>query len=672
MHTVPRLLVDLALVLGVAGLTGLLFHRLKLPVVLGYVLAGLVVGPHVPVPLVADEGNVQTLADLGVTLLMFSIGLEFSLQRLFHAGPTALLMGSIQVGFAMLLGTSAANFLGWSPAEAIFTGATIAISSTMVVAKLFEEHRPTRSVREAVLAVLVIQDLYAILLLTGLGTYAQLGGLRAAELGATLLRLGLFLALVLVVGRLLVPRFLRWVADHTRAESLLIVSTGLCFVLAVGAAKAGFSVALGAFLAGMLAAESGRVRAIEHLVLPLRDLFTAVFFVAVGMMLDPRAILPMLGPILLLSVLLILGNALSLSAGGLLAGLPLRTSLRSALALGQIGEFGFIILATGIAAGVLRKELYTVGVAVGVLTAFTTPFLLKVSGPFAEAVESRLSQRLRNSLGLYQAWAESLRRRGIRRGEGRDLRRPFLFLLLDAATLAALVPTFGMLLRRWTPWVEGHFHWGHLAAQLVGASVLGVIAALLVLGILRQGRILARDLAVLAPGPDGVVVGRRGSHLLAGGLRVAVMLTIGLPLVAVIQPFAPGGLVLVLALTVFAATLALQLFRARRHAREMLGPMEWLVAQVRDPWAAEGQSGAAVSGTLRSLRLGPRCPSLGRKLGELDLPGRAGVTVVALLRDGSRPVALHPSPELRQGDLLALAGADSALDEAEVLLGEEE
>lgn len=672
MHTVPRLLIDLALVLGVAGLTGLLFHRLKLPVVLGYVLAGLVVGPHVPVPLVADEGNVQTLADLGVTLLMFSIGLEFSLQRLFHAGPTALLMGSIQVGFAMVLGTSAANLLGWSPAEAIFTGAAIAISSTMVVAKLFEEHRPTRSVREAVFAVLVIQDLYAILLLTGLGTYAQLGGLRAAELGATLLRLGLFLALVLVLGRLLVPRFLRWVADHTRAESLLIVSTGLCFVLAAGAAKAGFSVALGAFLAGMLAAESGRVRAIEHLVLPLRDLFTAVFFVAVGMMLDPRAILPMLGPILLLSALVILGNALSLSAGGLLAGLPLRTSLRSGLALGQIGEFGFIILATGIAAGVLRKELYTVGVAVGVLTAFTTPFLLRASRPFADAVESRLSQRLRNSLGLYQAWAESLRRRGIRRGEGRDLRRPFFFLLLDAVALAALVPAFGMLLRRWTPWVEGHFHWGHLAAQLVGASLLGVIAALLVLGILRQGRILARDLAVLAPGPDGDLVGRRGSHLLAGGLRVAVLLTIGLPLVAVIQAFAPGEPVLALSLAVFAATLALQLFRARRHAREMLGPMEWLVAKVRDPWAVESQPGAIVPGTLRSLRLGPRCPSLGRRLAELDLPGRAGVTIVALLREGSRPVPLHPSPELRQGDLLALAGADSALDEAEMLLGEEE
>ena len=670
MNIVPKLLVDLAMVLGVAALTGLLFHRLRLPVVLGYVLAGMVVGPHVPIPLVADEGTVHTLADLGVTLLMFSIGLEFSLQRLFRAGPTALLMGSIQVGFALLLGGSAASALGWSSAESIFTGAAIAISSTMVVAKLFEEHRPTRSVREAVFSVLVIQDLYAILLLTALTTYAQVGGLSTAALGRTLLRLGLFLGVVLLTGRLLVPRGLRWVADHARPESLLITSAGLCFVCATGAAKAGFSVALGAFLAGMLAAESGRVRAIEHLLLPLRDLFTAVFFVAVGMMLDPGAILPMLGPILLLSALVVVGNGLSLSAGGLLAGLPLRTSLRTGLALGQIGEFGYIILGAGMAAGVVRKELYTVGVAVGILTAFATPLLMKLSGPFAETVEARLPQRFRSSLGLYQAWADSLRRRGIRRGEGRELRRPLVFLLLDTVLLGVLVPLFGLLLARWTPWVEGRLHWGHLAAQLLGASLLGVLTALLVLGILRQGRILARDLAVLAPSPGEGTSVRRGRHLLAGGLRVAVLLTVGLPLVGALQPFAPDAALLAVALAVFIGTLALQLIRGRRLARELPGPMEWLVAQVRDPWSQGGEPAATAPGTLRSLRLGPRCPSLGRRLADLDLPGRAGVTVVALLREGCQPVSLHPSPELREGDLLALAGPESTLDEAEHLLGE--
>ena len=670
MHA-SRLIIDLATVLGVAGLTTLLFHRLRLPVVLGYLLAGLVVGPHVPIPLAVDEGTVQTLADLGVTLLMFSIGLEFSLQRLFRAGPTALLMGSIQVGFAMTLGGVAAKALGWSPAESLFTGAALAIASTMVVAKLFEERRPTRALREVVLSVLVMQDLFAILLLTALGTYVRLGGLRPAELGGTLLRLGAFLAVVLLAGRLVVPRFLRWVADHARAESLLVTSAGLCFVLAALAAGAGFSVALGAFLAGMLAAESGRTRAIEHQIAPLKDLFTAIFFVAVGMMLDPSAVLPHLLPILLLSALVILGNALSLTSSGLLAGLPLGTSLRTGLALGQIGEFGYILMGVGIAAGAVRRELYSVLVAVGILTAFTSPFLLRASASLAEALESRLPERFRTSLGLYQAWAESLRHRGIRRGDGRGLRRPLAFLLLDALLLALLVPLSGRFLGSWTPWVEGRLHWAPLLAQFLVASLLGALAALLVLGILRQGRILALDLAVLAPSPEDTIFSRRGRHLLAGGLRVGVLLMVGLPLVGGLHPFAPQGPLLAVAALVFLLTVLLQIHRGRRLTRELPGPMEWLVSRVRDPWSSGGES-PAKPGTMRSLRLGAACPRLGKRLSELDLSGRAGVTVVALLRDGHCPVPLHPSPRLQEGDLLALAGPEPALDEAEALLGEGE
>jgi CPA2 family monovalent cation:H+ antiporter-2 len=667
MHTLPKLLVDLAMVLGVAALIGLLVHRLRLPVVLGYVLAGMVVGPHVPVPLVADEGTVHTLAELGVTLLMFSIGLEFSLKRLFRAGPTALLMGSIQVGFAFFLGTVAARILGRSPAEALFVGAAIAISSTMVVAKLFEEQRPTQSVREAVFSVLVIQDLFAILLLTALTTFVRLGGLRPADLAGTLLHLAVFLTVALGLGLLVVPRALRWVADHTRSESLLIASAGLCFGCAVGAAKAGFSVALGAFLAGMLAAESGRARAIERLVLPLRDLFTAIFFVAVGMMLDPRLVWPQRGPILLLATVVILGNGLSLSVGGVLAGLSLRTSLRTGLALGQIGEFGYIILGTGIAAGVVSSELYTVGVAVGILTAFASPFLLRASGPLGEGLEARLPMRLRATLGVYQAWAESLRRRGIRRGEGRGLRRPALFLALDSFLLTGLAPAYGWVFARWTPWLERELHWGHQAVQLLLAAVCGLIAGGLVLGILRQGRLLALGLAILAPSP-GAESGRRGRHLLAGGLRTAVLLMVGLPLIAAVQTFAPQGWPLIVGLLVFAGTIAVQLWRARGLSQDWPRGTEWLVERVRDPWVGGGPPNTAAHGTLRSLRLGSGCPCLGRRLADLDLPGRAGITVVALLRDGVA-VSLHPSPALQEGDLLALVGSESALDEAEYVMG---
>ncbi len=658
------------MVLGVGALTSLLCKWLRLPVVLGYVLAGLVVGPHVPIPLVADEANVKTLAELGVILLMFSIGMEFSLQKLFRAGPTALLMGSIQVGLAFFLGISAGQALGLKPMEAVFIGAAMSISSTMVVAKLFEEHRPTPPVREAVLSVLVVQDLFALLLLTGLITYAKVGGLSASDLGRTLLHLGLYLLVVFTLGRLTIPRLLRWVADNTRRETLLITSAGLCFVFAIGAALAGFSVALGAFLAGMLAAESGRVRTIEQLLSPLRDLFTAVFFVSVGMLLFPEALWSQRLPILLLSGLVILGNILSLTTGGLLAGLPLRTSLRTGMALGQIGEFSYIILGTGIAAGVVRTELYTAVVAVGVVTTFATPLLLKASGPISESFENRLPARLRASLGLYQAWAQSLRQRGIRRGEGHRLRYPSLFMFIDSLALVGLMIGHRWLTTRWTVWLEGRLHWGFKGVQFLVAGLLGLAVGLLLLGILRQGRILARNLALLTPTPGPLGSPRRGRHLLAGGLRMALVLMVGLPLLAVVQPFAPRGWSLAVASATFLFTLAIQWVRARDLAHETITGTEWLLTQVRDPWSHGGSSQAEGTGTLRSLRLGPHCPSLGRPLAELDLPGRAGVTVVALLREGCTPLPFLPSPQLREGDLLALAGSDHALDEAERLLGE--
>lgn len=665
----PRLLVDLALVLGVGTLTGLLFRWLKLPVVLGYVLAGMLVGPHVPVPLVADERNVQTLADLGVTLLMFGVGLEFSPKKLFQAGPTALLMGSIQVGLTAFIGAMVARAFGRTPMESLFIGAALTISSTMVLTKVLDGVPVPRSLRDAALSLTVVHDLFGLLLLTVLAAVAKVGSLEAGTFWGLMLRLGLFLGVVLLLGRMVVPRFLRWMADHASPELLLVACGGLCFSLAVGAAAAGFSLALGAFLAGSLGAESGRVRAIERQVAPLRDLFTAVFFVAVGMMLEPSAWNEHLGLIIGLSVAVVLGNTLGIGAGGLLAGLPFQTSLRTGMVLSQIGEFGYIMLGVGIAAGAVGQELYSVGVAVGVLTAFASPFLLKASGPFSEAVEARIPGRLRASLGLYQAWAESLRRRGIRHGEGQGLRRPTLLLLLDTVLLMGLVGGGHLLLTRWTVWLEHRVDWGHLTAQGLVAALLGLGAGLPVLGMLRQVRVLARDLAVLAPSPEPGS-GRRGRHLLAGGLRVAVLLMVGLPLVAALQPFAPKGPLLGVALAVFLGTLAYQLWKARRLNRELPGVLEWILAKVRDPWAGEGASASSAHGTLRAIRLGPRCPSLGRRLGDLDLSGRAGVSIVALLRNGQTSVALHPTPLLQEGDLLALAGPEHALDEAEALLGQ--
>ncbi len=581
MHGVPRLLIDLAIVLGVAGFMSLLFHRLRLPVMLGYVLAGVMVGPYVPVPLVADEGNVKTLADLGVILLMFSIGLEFNVQKLLRAGPSALLMGTLQVGFVVFLGSSAAQFMGWSQTEVIFTGAALAASSTMVIAKVFEDRPPGKGVRETVLSVSIVQDVFSMLLLTALTAFGRGGPIEASQLGGILLRLAIFLLVVLGLGRLIVPRFIRWVADHTRKESQVITSVGLCFLCAIGAAYFGFSMALGAFLGGMLVSESGRSRTIEHQIVPLRDVFSAIFFVAIGMMLDPRALLPMGGAILLISFLLIAGNLVSTTTGALLAGLPLKTGIHTGLALGVLSEFGYVIFALGVSTQAVRKDLYAVGVAVGIITTLLMPLMLRYSDPLTQLIESRLPSTWKSNLELYQTWAESLRKRGIRRGEGRMLKRPFIFMVLDGILLAALVPAFSYLINLFAPFLTGHLSWGRHLGQVLVSALLGALAAMLVLGILRQGRILARDLAVLAPSNVSGGVARRGRHLLAGGLRVAILLMIGLPMVAILQPFAPDGYLLAIALLVFGVTIFMQLRQARRLQRETPGGTEWLLHQIQ-------------------------------------------------------------------------------------------
>lgn len=578
---VSRLMLDLAMVLGVAGLTSLLFHRLRLPVMLGYVLAGMVVGPHVPIPLVADKANVQTLADLGVTLLMFSLGLEFNIQRLLRAGPSSLLMGAIQMGFAFFLGSSAAQLMGWSQMEALFTGAALCASSTMVIAKVFEEQPPAREVRETVISLSIVQDLGAMMLLTALTALGRVGKVDASELGQILLRLCFFLVLMLGLGRLVVPRFIRWVCDHGRVESQIVTSVGLCFISAMGADAMGFPLALGAFLGGTLASESGRARLIEKQVLPFRDLFSAIFFVAVGMMIDPRVILPMTGPIVLLAFLIMGGNLLSTTAGGMLAGLPLRTGVHTGIALGVISELGYITMALGISLGVIRQDLYAVGVAVGLLTTFLMPFVLRYSEPLCDQLESRMPQSWKYNIELYQTWAGSLRRRGVRRGEGRLLRKPLLFLLADGLLLSTLVPAFSWLIAWSTPLLRSRFPWGGRLAPGLISAILGVMAAVLVLSILRQGRVLARDLAVLAPTHESGGIARRGRHLLAGGLRVAILLMIGLPMIAILHIFSPGGPLLLIALGVFATTIGLQFRSARRLFRETPGGTEWLLSQMQ-------------------------------------------------------------------------------------------
>jgi CPA2 family monovalent cation:H+ antiporter-2 len=376
MHEIPRLILDLALVLGVASVITVLCQRLKVPVVMGYLVAGLVVGPHVPIPLVADPGNVATLAELGVIFLMFCIGLEFSPRAFLKAAPIAGLVGALEVGTLACGGYGLARMLGWPPLTALFAGGASAISSTMIIAKIFAERGVSERLRRFVLSVLIVEDLFAVVFLTLLSAVATLGTLEPGHVGGLVVRLLGFVVAVLVVGQWGIPALFRWLGRQGRDELMAVGAIGFCFTLAVLAAKAGFSLAMGAFLAGMLVSESGEGKRVEHLLQSFRDVFAAIFFVSVGMQLDPRVLPGLWLPILAFSGLVILGKGLAVTLAAAAVRIPPRTGVEAGLALGQIGEFSFIMASTGLAHGVVKPELFAVAVGCSILTSLATPGLL--------------------------------------------------------------------------------------------------------------------------------------------------------------------------------------------------------------------------------------------------------------------------------------------------------
>lgn len=540
------ILVDLTMVLGVAALTTVACQRLRLPVVVGYLLAGLIIGPHLPVPLVADQGNVHTLSELGVILLMFSLGIEFSLKKLLRAGPSAAMVAIIQASFLTWAGYLVGRMLGWSSIESLFAGSALGMSSTMIIGKAFENLRIKGPLAELVLSTLIVEDLLAILLLTLLTAVASGSGLSVPALLLTIGRLAGFLVVVMALSRWILPRFIRWVADAGNDETLLVTVMGLCFTFSLLAAKAGYSVALGAFLAGMIVAESGRERKVEHLILPLRDVFVAVFFVSIGMLIDPAQLLPNWRALAAFGALVLVGKFASAALGAILGGNSLRLSLRTGASLAQIGEFSFIIASLGLNLGVIGPALFPVLVATCAWTTLSTPLLIKHSDSLADGIERRLPRAFRHFLLHHRAAMGHLRSLPFRKAAWFHLRRPFGYLLLDSLLVAVSVGLGTLLHRTLTGLVVARGLSHALAVYLVWLLV-GGLALRFLLGILKQIRRIARAIAeraILASGDRTEGMG----DALRFVIELALGATVALPLVALLQPLLPTGLIPALAL----------------------------------------------------------------------------------------------------------------------------
>ena len=637
------------------------------------------VGPHVPVPLVADVGTVQTLAQLGVVLLMFSIGLEFSLRRLLRIGPRVGLVVLLEVGLLLAAGSLVGQLFGWSPAVSGLAGAIIAISSTMVAANVFSELRVEGPLRELVLSIAVVEDLAAILLIAGATALATSGEVSGAELARTLGRLLAFLAGALALGLLVVPPSMRAVARLRRPETTLVASVGLCFAAALLALSAGYSVALGAFLAGSLIYESGAGRSVEQLVRPLRDMFGAIFFVSIGMLLDPAIALGSWPVILTLVAVLVIGKTLGVTVGAFLTGHGTRLSLRAGMSVAQTGEFGFIIAGIGVGLGGPATTLPHVAAAVSVITAFASPWLVRASEPLALYVDRRLPRSLQTFASLYGSWVELVRAAPRRGTPWTPVRRAARLVLLDAVLLAGLVIGASVNLPRLLA-ALGDQGVSPASGRWLVIAAAAACAAPFAIGMVRSSRRLGNalaDLALPSRGADAMDPADAPRRAFVVTLQIAIVMMVGIPLVAVTQPFLPRyqGVVIVL------AALAILGWLFWRTATNLQGHMRAGAEMMAEALGPRHRGSEAVTlehvqqllpglGTLVPVRVVPGSAAAGLTLAELNLRGRTGATAVALARGGGDEPMVFPTAKtlLREGDLLALSGSHDAIEEATRLL----
>ena len=570
---------DLAVIMLVAGVVTILFHRFKQPVVLGYIVAGFIIGPHTPpFGLIHDEETIKTLAELGVIFLMFCLGLEFSLRKLFKVGATAFIAAFMEITLMIWIGYEIGRWFDWNTMDSLFLGAILAISSTTIIVKALNDLKmKNERFVQLSFGVLIVEDILGIGIIALLSSIAVSGSVSPEEVFSTVGKLSLFMIVALVIGILLVPRVLAYVARFESNEMLLITVLGLCFGFCLLVVKLEYSMVLGAFLIGAIMAESRQLLKIERLIEPVRDLFSAIFFVAIGLMLDPAILLEYALPIVVITIAVVLGKMLSCGLGAFIAGNDGRTSLRVGMGLSQIGEFSFIIAALGMTLQVTSSFLYPVAVAVSVLTTLMTPYLIRAADPLSLKLAQVVPGRLSRVLGLYGEWLRSIQPQG----EGALLAAMIRKILLQVGVNLALViaiffaggyfaPRIGRYLQGWIlepSWQKGMI-WG--AALLLSLPFL--IAAY------RKLKALSMLLAEMGVKPE--MAGRhtqRVRRVISEVIPILSLLVIFLLLSALSASILPTN-ELLMVIAVVAAGVAALLWRwfIRIHTRMQVALLETL------------------------------------------------------------------------------------------------
>ncbi len=655
----------------VAAVVTVLFRQFKQPVVLGYILAGVIIGPHTPpFPLIADKAAIETLSELGVIFLMFSLGLEFSLRKLGQVGATAFIAATLEIFLMVFVGYELGHLFGWPQMDCVFLGAILAISSTTIIIKALEELGKTKEkFASLIFGILVVEDILAIVMIALLSGFATTGSLAVADIGRTVLQLSAFLGVLLVGGLIAVPRLLNYVAKFKSNEMLLVTVIGLCFGVSLLAVKLGYSVALGAFLIGAIIAEARQIAKIEALTHPVRDLFSAVFFVSIGLLIDPRILLQYAGPILIISAAVVMGKVLTCALGTFLAGHDQRTSLRVGMGLAQIGEFSFIIAALGLSLNVTSSFLYPIAVAVSAVTTLCTPYLIR-SSDYLVGWFDRISPRpVVGAMEAYTRWVGQ----AVGKQPGRAgvfLRKWAWQIALNLLLIAAIFITAAAMRGRlfaWWPTVPGGFE------GLKALLWLAVMLLSLPLFIATVRKLQAMGMLI-----SEISVTRAAGGANTDAFRAIVSTTIFVAGCVGLLPFVltlssailpSKNVLLVLALIVAAAVVILRRSFIRLYSRAQAALHDTL----SQPPASHQEPAPTLpalmrEAELRLVHIAAPSPAAGRLIGELGLRTATGASIVGIERAGENIVNPGPDEELRAEDRILLLGSSTQLDSAQMLL----
>lgn len=656
MSTLPQLINDLALILIVAGVTTIIFKRLKQPLVLGYILAGFLAGPHMPYTPSIEEGEtIKVWSEIGVIFLMFSLGLEFSFKKILKSGLSPIVAASFIMLMMWMMGFGAGHLLHWSTTDCTFVGGMLAMSSTTIIYKAFDDlGLMARRFANRVLGVLILEDILGIVVMVMLSAMAVSNKLEGSEMLWSLGKLGFFLMLWFLVGMWFIPTFFHNNRSFINKETLIVVSIGLCFMMVVVADNVGYSSALGAFMMGSILAETTEAERIDSSISSIKDLFGAIFFVSVGMMVSPSDLLAHWWPIVLLVLAIIFGQAVFGTLGYLLSGSTLKDALMSGFSMMQIGEFAFIIAALGESLGVTDAFLTPIVVAVSIITTFLTPYMIKLAFRITGGSEAKtdkkkvkseklVSGNRKNKVALMQplaAWRRLLRTLAL---------QTLIYGILCVAVVSLLFVSFLLLCRQ----VFGHW-WGN---AVCGVIVLAVMAPFL------------RPIVMRSNGSDDAKYIRQlgTAHRLLFYLTVLVRFALAVSVVFyIINYLSPYKWYLHV---VVAVVLVLIIVRLRWIRRLSIYMEERFLTNLSRREEARQESGPQYARQLKGRDLHIARLTLpedsawgGKTLSQLRIGGRNGVHVVAILRNHHRLNIPGGSAMLFPGDVIEVVGDDEAVE----------